>query len=165
MTAELRKDLSRKYLNLGVGELVATLVFAVIAAAVIGPRLEHRSDEAALWSALIPLLVILVQAGIYWLAASGWVERRPMPKGFAVTYRAFRVIDAVLLLAGIVGLVIWWPSSVGAALGMSAIWLFGVLEYVNYFVVRLSYPIGRWLTTVGQWRTPRLMQDLRSAAR
>lgn len=165
MTAEPGLDLRRKYLNLGVGELVATLVFTAIAAAVIAPRLEHRSDAAALWSALIPLLVILVQAGVYWLAARGWVERRPMPAGFAATYRAFRMIDRVLLVAGLVGLVIWWPSSIGAALGLTAVWLFGVLEYVNYFVVRLSYPIGRWFTTVGQWRTPRLMQDLRSAAR
>ena len=165
MTVELRPDLSRKYLSLGVGELFAALVFTVIAAAVIAPRLEHRSDAAALWSALIPLLVILVQAGIYWLAARGWVERRPMPAGFAATYQAFRVIDMVLLVAGVIGLVIWWPSSVVAALGMSAVWAFGVLEYVNYFVVRLSYPIGRWFTTVGQWRTPRLMHDLRSAAR
>lgn len=165
MTAELRPDVSRKYLNLGLGELVATLVFTVVAAAVIAPRLEHRSDAAALWSALIPLLVILMQAGIYWLAARGWVERRPMPAAFAATYRAFRVIDVVLLVAGVVGLVIWWPSSLGAALGLSAVWFFGALEYVNYFVVRLSYPIGRWFTTVGQCRRPRLMQDLRSAAR
>jgi hypothetical protein len=165
MTVELRPDLRRKYLSLGVGELVAALVFTAIAAAVIAPRLEHGSDAAALWSALIPLLVILVQAGVYWLAARGWVGRRPMPAGFAATYRWFRVVDVVLLVAGLVGLVMWWPSSVGAALGLSAVWLFGVLEYVNYFVVRLSYPIGRWFTTVGQWRTPRLIQDLRSAAR
>jgi hypothetical protein len=74
------------------------------------------------------------------------------------------VIDVVLLVAGIVGLVTW-PSSLRAALGMLAVWAFGMLEYVNYFVLRLAYPIGRWFTTVGQWRTPRLMQDLGSVAR
>jgi hypothetical protein len=55
-----RLDLIRKYPNLGVGDLVAALAFAVIAATVIAPRLEHRSNAAAMWSALIPLLVMLV---------------------------------------------------------------------------------------------------------
>lgn len=45
------------------------------------------------------------------------------------------------------------------------VWVFGVLEYVNYFVVRLSYPIHRWLTTVGQWHTPQLVQDLNTTPR
>jgi hypothetical protein len=50
-------------------------------------------------------------------------------------------------------------------MGVLAVWVFGVLEYVNYFVVRLAYPLGRWFTTVGEWRTPRLVQDLGVAAR
>jgi hypothetical protein len=152
----------RKYLNLGVGELVAGLVFAIVAAAFIAPRLGAASDVAALWSALIPLLVILVQAGVYWLAARSWVERRPMPAALAAVYRAFRVADAAVLAAGLIGVIVWWPESLGVALGVLAVWVFGLLEYVNYFVVRLAYPVGRWFTSVGQWRTPRLMRDVRA---
>jgi len=43
------------------------------------------------------------------------------------------------------------------------VWLFAVLEYVNYYVVRLAYPVGEWFVRVGEWRTPRLIRDLRTA--
>ena len=49
------------------------------------------------------------------------------------------------------------------ALAIVVVWVFGVVEYVNYFVVRLSYPVRRLPLVVGQWRTPRLVQDLNSA--
>lgn len=154
----------RKYLNLGLGELAAAAVFAGVAALVVTPRLTAGSDAAALWAALIPLLVILVQAGAYWLGARSWVELRPMPAGWARTYRLFRGADAAVLVAGLIALLAWWPESLGTTLLVLAVWTFGVIEYVNYFVVRLAYPIGQWVTTVGQWRVPRLMQDLRGAA-
>ena len=44
------------------------------------------------------------------------------------------------------------------------IWLFGVIEFINYFVMRLAYPINRWFAVVGQRRTPRLMLDVRSSS-
>lgn len=69
-----------------------------------------------------------------------------------------------MLVAGLLGVVVWWPDSAGEGMLVLAVWTFGVLEYVNYFLVRLAYPIGRWFTTVGQRRTPRLVQDLRGAA-
>ena len=40
------------------------------------------------------------------------------------------------------------------ALSVLAVSVFGLLEYVNYFVVRLAYPVGRWFTSVVQWRHP-----------
>lgn len=164
MSVERRLALRQKYLSLGLGELAAALVFAIVAAAFVTPRFSAASDAAALWSALIPLLVVLVQAGAYWLAARSWVEHGPMPAGWASTYRMFRVADAGMLAAGLLGVIVWWPESVGATLVVLAVWTFGAIEYVNYFVVRLAYPVSRWLTTVGQWHTPRLVHDLRGAA-
>ena len=153
----------RKYLSLGTGELVAAAVFAVVAISVVMPRLEVPQDSAALWSALAPLLIILVQAGAYWLLARNWVELAPMPTSLAAFYRAFRVLDAGFLVAGLVGVLVWLPDHVGVALAIVVVWIFGVVEYVNYFVVRLSYPIRRLPFVVGQWRTPRLVQDLNAA--
>ena len=165
MAEERRRELRRKYLSLGSGELAAAVVFAGAAVWFVGPRLGGPTDVAALWSALTPLLVVLVQAGVYWLAARSWVELEPMPAASAAVFRVFRVADVVLLAAGLVGVIVWWPESVGIAVGVLAVWAFGVIEYVNYFVVRLAYPAGRWFALVGQWRTPRLMQDVRGAAR
>ena len=152
----------RKYLSLGTGELVAAAVFAAVAVSVVMPRLETRQDSAALWSALAPLLIILVQAGAYWLLARNWVERAPMPTSLAALYRAFRALDAGFLGVGLLGVLAWLPDQVGVALAIVVVWVFGVVEYVNYFVVRLSYPIRRFPFVLGQWRTPRLVQDLNS---
>lgn len=163
MTAERRAELRGKYLKLGVGELVAAVVFGLLAVTLVMPRLAAPGDHAALVSALLPLLVVLVQAGLYWLLARTWVERTPMPPAVAGVYRAFRIADAVLLGAGLVGILIWWPERVGSTLLVMAVWLFAAVEYLNYFVVRLAYPSSRWFTTVGEWRTPRLVQDLRAA--
>lgn len=113
----------------------------------------------------MPVLVVLTEAGAYWLLARRWVGRQPMPPALAAVYRVFRVADPALLLAGLVGVLVWWPPHPGAAVTALAVWLFGVAEYVNYFVVRLAYPAHLWLRTVGQFRTPRLVQDLRGSSR
>lgn len=165
MADERRRALRRKYLSLGAGELTAAVMFAGAAVWFVGPRLSGPTDVAALWSALTPLLVVLVQAGVYWLAARSWVELEPMPAASAAVFRAFRAADVALLVAGLVGVIVWWPESVATAAGVVAVWAFGVIEYVNYFVVRLAYPARRWFSSVGRWRTPRLMQDVWAAER
>jgi hypothetical protein len=107
--------------------------------------------------------VVLVQGGAYWLLARDWVGRRPMPAGVARRYRAFRALDVALLAAGLAGVVVWLPEGPVAAATVVATWLFGALEYVNYFVVRLAYPPRRWRASVTAWRTPRLVRDLMAA--
>lgn len=163
MSGSRREVLRRKYLSLGLGELVAAAVFAGIALGVVMPKLDTYQDSAALWAALAPLLVILVQAGTYWLLARGWVEKAPMPAPLAALYRGFRYLDAGLLLVGLLGVLVWLPDHVVAAVAVVAVWLFGVVEYVNYFVVRLAYPFRSWTRTISQWQTPRLMHDINAA--
>ncbi|GAB6924553.1 hypothetical protein JCM9803A_50030 [Rhodococcus erythropolis] len=158
-----RMSLRRRYLSLGLGELAAAGVFAAVAVSVVMPRLEGPKDSAALWSALAPLLVVLVQAGVYWLLARGWVEQAPMPARLAALYRAFRVLDVLLLAIALLGVVIWLPDHSGAAVGVVAVWAFGVAEYANYFVARLAYPLRRWPFEVGKLRRPQLVHDLHSA--
>lgn len=158
-TPSRRHRRRRQYLSLGAGELVSVVVFALVL-----PRLLDEPDRAALWAALLPLLVILLQAGGYWLAARRWVGRGTMPAPLAGAYRAFRWLDVALLLGGLAGVLVSRPDRPGVAVLVGLIWLFAVIEYVNYFVVRLAYPPTRWWRTVRQSRTPRLLQDLRGAA-
>ncbi|SKC68166.1 hypothetical protein [Plantibacter cousiniae (nom. nud.)] len=165
MTDDRRTVLRGRYLSLGLGELFAAVVFIWVAFVSMLPLLEQPTDALAFWSALVPLLVILVQAGVYWLAARRWVKQGTMPPGLAATYRGFRVLDAALLLAGLVGIIVWFPAHAFAAIGIPFVWLLGVTEYVNYFVVRLAYPPSVWFQRVGEWRTPRLLQDVRAAQR
>jgi len=159
MTDAGRREVRRrKYLSLGVGELAAAAVFAAVLPRLVGPE-----DRWAVWFALIPLLVVLLQAGGYWLLARAWVARRPMPASLATVYRAFRWADAMLLTGGLVGVLLWLPTDGRSLVLVGAIWVFGLVEYVNYFVVRLAYPVGRWLRSVRRWRAPQLVQDLRAA--
>ena len=134
------------------------MVFAVVL-----PRLVGEDERGALWCALIPLLVVLVQAGTYWLLARGWVARRAMPAPLATVYRGFRWADALLLVGGLAGVLLWLPAGGRSLVVVGAVWVFGLVEYVNYFVVRLAYPVGRWSLLVRQWRVPQLVQDLRAA--
>ena len=163
MNPDRRLVLRRKYLSLGLGELTACVMFAAVAAGLIVPELASPSDGAGLWFALVPLLGVLLQAGAYWLLARSWVERAPMPSMLASLFRAFRVVNVALLTVGLVGVIAFWPDNIALGIAFLAVWAFGVVEYVNYFVVRLSYPATRWVAMVRQWRVPRLVQDLRAA--
>lgn len=149
-----RTTTSRRLLRLGTGELVAAAVFALVAARGVA---GSPGAAPAVWNALIPLLAILVQAGVYWLVRS---RASRLPPAMVAIYRVFRVLDGALLVLGLAGIVLWWPAEPSLAAVVVAVWLFGVVEYLNYFVVRLAYPPARWLSEVGRRRTPRLMKDL-----
>jgi hypothetical protein len=161
---ERRRELRRRYLGLGLGELAAAAVFVAVAFGSVGPRLGDRGAVALTW-ALVPLVVVLVPAGTYWLAARRWVGRGTMPVALARTYSVLAVVDAVLLLVALVGVVVWMPDSVGGAVLVLALWAFAVAEWLNYFVVRLAYPASQWFSGVASRQRPRLVQDVATAGR
>jgi hypothetical protein len=158
-----RERLRRKYLSLGSGELAAGAMFVALAVFIVSPRLQAWTDTAALWAALAPLILVLAQAAVFWLSARSWVKRRKMPPPLASLYRAFRVLDAGVLATGLVGVLTWLPGQGGCALALTGVWIFGVIEYTNYFVVRLAYPIRGWRSIVRERRQPRLIQDVNAA--
>ncbi|MFP3395255.1 hypothetical protein ACSBQT_16985 [Brevibacterium sp. H602] len=149
--------LRRRFLSLGLGEIVAAAVFAVIPTRLAFVTADRT--EAALWAALSPLLFILVQAGIYWLIARHHLPA-PIPRPVARIYRFLRVINPLVLLASLIGIVVAWPGVSLSAVLIIVIWLFAVAEYINYFHVRLSYPWSKWTVKVGRRSTPRLVRDL-----
>ena len=131
MTEGRRHSLRRAYLRLGTGELAAAGSFTFVAAAVILPRLQDAGEEVALWGAVGPLLLVLVQAGIYWLLARSWVARGTMPATMGFAYRGLRMLDVVILMAGLAIVLMSRPEDAGATLLVLAIWLFALIEYVN----------------------------------
>jgi hypothetical protein len=140
----------------------------VVVFVVVRPMVAGRLDDdggRALWWAMAPLLVILLQGSAYWLLARTWLPgagRTGMPRGIALLYRAFRLLDPVLLAGCLAGVLLTGAGS-GALVLCLLVWAFGVLEYVNYFVARLSYPATQWFARVGRWRTPVLVQDVARA--
>ena len=161
MTATGRfEPLRRRFLSLGLGEIVAAAVFAVVPTQLTFVAADGA--EAALWCALFPLLFILIQAGIYWLLARHHLPE-PIPRAVARLYRSLRFINPLVLLASGIGIVVTWPGASLSAVLIVAVWLFAVAEYINYFHVRLSYPWSTWAGQVGRWSTLRLVRDLRRA--
>ncbi|MEY9260216.1 hypothetical protein ABH903_003254 [Brevibacterium epidermidis] len=154
------EPLRRRFLSLGLGEIVAAAVFAVVPTRLAFVTADRA--EAALWATLSPLLFILVQAGIYWLIARHHLPA-PIPKPVARIYRFLRVINPLVLLTSLIGIVVAWPGVSLSAVLIIVIWQFAVAEYINYFHVRLSYPWSTWARQVGRRSTPRLVRDLRRA--
>ena len=157
------RALRRKYLSLGTGELAAVAMFTYSAVWVITPRLSHDEQALTFMAGVAPLVLVLSQAGAYWLLARRWVTVRPMPRRLARLYRVFETLDVLVLVAtgAYVALHLRAPGGAGAL--ALVVWLFALVEFINYYVVRLSYPWRVWPAQVGQWRTPRLIQDLRAA--
>lgn len=152
----------RTYLSLGLGEWAAAGVFVAMAWLQVGPRLV-TGEAKVLWAALLPLVVILVVAGAYWLIARARLGAGPLLLAVAQALRVARVGTALLLLGSLVAIVAWWPQRLGVGIAAGVIWLFALMEWVNYFAVRLAYPWRQWASRVGQRRTPQLIRDVRAA--
>ncbi|WP_062133773.1 hypothetical protein [Demequina aestuarii] len=161
MEPERRDYLRRRYSSLGWGEWLAACVFAFVAAFSLDGVWDALGARGAVWWALMPLLAVLLQAGAYWLMARRWVGRGSMPGGIAWLFLALRALNVGLLVVSLAGIVATWPGTVLGGIVAIAIWLFGVAEYVNYFVTRLAYRPGRWWRGVGDRRTPQLVRDVR----
>lgn len=75
-----------------------------------------------------------------WIAilARRWVARAPMPTSLAQIYHGLRVMNAVLLATSLVGICMLFPTDVLVIITVSIMRLFAVVEYINYYVVRLS---------------------------
>jgi hypothetical protein len=151
----------RRYRSLAAGELVAATMFAVVAATVAAPWLG-ASGAAALWSALVPLLLVLGQAAAYWALAARGTRVRPIPPVAAHALRALRWLNLILLATGLAVVLARLPETAGGVALVLGTWAFGVIEYVNYFVVRLAYPASSWFSRVKDLRTPQLWRDVRA---
>lgn len=155
-------QLRRAYLSLGTGELFASAVFIGIAVLTIAPRLR-AGEWPALWVPLGVLVFVLVQGAVFWLAARSWVGRSVMPRGLARVFAALTWANWGLVAIALLVLALRWPADPVAALVCLLAGLMAAIEVVNYFVARLSYPVGRWFSEVGRWRTPRLVLDVRES--
>ncbi|MEL4359147.1 MULTISPECIES: hypothetical protein [unclassified Luteococcus] len=157
-----REYLRRRYLSLGTGELVAAVTFAGVFGLYTSTSSSLRPAAPILWLSILPLEFILTQGGIYWLAARDWVKRSCMPPLLAGSFAVLTWANPLLLLAA-VGMLAWQrPAGSAAALAVACV-VFGAIEYVNYFWIRLSYPWKSWARQVTQWRRSRLRQDLETA--
>ena len=137
----MKAYIKQKLYSLASGELVALAVFWLN----FFLFKKWLTTPQALIAIVYPLLLvslILLQGSLYW-----WILIKRLRKpNFAIKqtgriYGLLRQIDLILLALGIPVILIKfssWPVSLIAI----AIWLFALIEWVNYFHWQLSYSLN-----------------------
>ena len=137
----MKGHIKQKLYSLASGELVALAVFWLN----FFLFKKWLTTPQALIAIAYPLLLvslILLQGSLYW-----WILIKRLRKpNFAIKqtgriYGLLRQIDLILLALGIPVILIKfssWPVSLIAI----AIWLFALIEWVNYFHWQLSYSLN-----------------------
>lgn len=135
---QLHEKLKKELTNLCVGELAAVVSFWLCFFTIK----VWLVDKKMMILILYPLLVlsfILVQGSVYWFIL---LRRMSTPKFLSAyvanIYRILKIIDAILLCIGIPIILLNYSNIAVTTLSVF-IWLFSIIEWINYYVVRLSY--------------------------
>lgn len=84
------------------------------------------------------LSFILVQGSIYWYICLRRIDGKNVPKKNALIYSKLKVVNLFLILLYIPIFFKFNASTNNIMIGMF-IYIFSILEYINYFFIRLSY--------------------------
>ena len=123
------------------------------------------------WNGLISILhplslltFILLQGSIYWAIL---IRRLSKPQfgseNVPKIYGVLRILDLVLLISGF-PFIVWNTQSVQVAVLATLIEFFAFIEWLNYYIVRLSYtlnPLVLWKRIVkGKLEKSRIAKEL-----
>ena len=108
--------------------------------------LKNRlGDWNGLISIIYPLsllIFILLQGSIYWAIL---IRRLSNPQFGSASvpklYSGFRILDLVLLISGF-PFIVWNTQSFQVAIIATLIQLFALIEWINYYLLRLSYSLN-----------------------
>lgn len=160
----IRKEKVRKELmSLCLGEFTAVLSFW-FCFFLLKNRLADWNSIVIILYPLSLLTFILLQGSIYWAIL---IRRLSNPRFGSGTvpklYGGFRILDLVLLISGF-PFIVWNTQSVQVAILAMLIQLFALIEWVNYFLVRLSYslnPLVLWKRIIkGKLEKSRIAKEL-----
>ena len=160
----IQKEKVRKELvSLCLGELSAVLSFWFCFF-----LLKNRlSDWNSLISILYPLSLltfILLQGSIYWAILIRRLSKPQFGSGnVPKIYGLLRILDLILLISGF-PFIFWNAQSVQVVILATLIQLFSLIEWLNYYLVRLSYslnPLVLWKRiTKGKLEKSRIAKEL-----
>ena len=131
--------------------------------------LKNRlGDLNGLISILYPLSLltfILLQGSTYWAILIGRLSNHQFGNGnIPKIYGVLRILDLILLISGF-PFIVWYTQSVRVAIIATLIQLFAHIEWINYFLVRLSYSLNLlvlWKRIVkGKLEKSRIAKELR----
>lgn len=110
------------------------------------------------------LTFILLQGSIYWAILIRRLSNPQFGSGNVPRiYGGLRILDLILLISGF-PFIVWNTQNVQVAILATLIQLFALIEWVNYFLVRLSYslnPLVLWKRIVkGKLEKSRIANEL-----
>ena len=130
--------------------------------------LKNRlGDVNSLVTVLYPLSLltfILLQGSIYWAILIRRLSKPQFGSGNVPrVYGGLRILDLVLVIAGF-PFIVWNTQSVQVAIIAALTQLFALIEWINYFLLRLSYslnPLVLWKRiTKGKLEKSRIAKEL-----
>jgi len=158
-----KENVRKELVSLCLGELSAILSFWFCFF-----LLKNRLGN---WNGLIPILYplslltfILLQGSIYWAILIRRLSKPQFGSGnVPKIYGGLRILDLVLVIAGF-PFIVWNTQSVQVVILAALIQLFALIEWVNYFLLRLSYslnPLVLWRRiTKGKLEKSRIAKEL-----
>lgn len=137
----LKRHMKRKLINLAIGELVSVVVFWLNFFVFKELIVTTKALISVSFSLLI-LSFILIQGAVFWCIL---IKRLSKPKFgeryIGRIYNVLKKLDIILLVIG--ALVIVATYSIAYVMILSfMIWLFAVIEWINYYKLQLSYDIN-----------------------
>lgn len=125
------KKLKRQFLNLALGELAAVIVFIYVY------RLFDFGNASLLTFSY--LIFILLQGSIYWFYRYILIVRKKKVGIKTISILKFlRILNGILLVSIALTFLFFRNSTKDLIIALG-IYLFGLIEYVNYYWYRLSY--------------------------
>ena len=128
-------------------------------------------NRLADWNSLVTILYplslltfILLQGSIYWAILIRRLSKPQFGSGnVPKIYGVLRILDLILLISGF-PFIVWNTQSILGTILAALIQLFALIEWVNYYLVRLSYslnPLVLWRRiTKGKLEKSRIAKEL-----
>lgn len=137
----LKQRTKQRLASLAAGELAAVAVFW-LNFFLFRKMILTATSFISIFSSLLILSFILIQGAVFW-----WILIKRISKpGFSLRYTGsiYKILEiADIILLGIVLLLVLLNYSISyTSMIALAIWLFAVIEWINYFKFQLSYSIN-----------------------
>ena len=133
--------MKQKLTNLAVGELVAVVVFW-INFFLFKKLIITTKSLISIPFFLFILSFILIQGSIFWFI----LIKRISKLGFAAKYTGkiynkLKILDIILLCMRVLVIILHYSTFFTMVISF-AIWIFAVIEWVNYYKLQLSYSLN-----------------------
>ena len=158
-----KEKVKKELVSLCLGELAAVLSFW-FCFFLLKNRLGDWKSLVTILYPLSLLTFILLQGSIYWAILIRRLSNPQFGSGSVPKlYGGFRILDLVLLISGF-PFIVWNIQSFQVAILAILIQLFALIEWVNYFLVRLSYSLNALVLwkriTKGKLEKSRIAKEL-----